>query len=66
MALATADPCGPFLFEVGAVAPNGPSRALEGKRPYRVSAFFSGGCFRISSIVSPLSFATPLSSRSIA
>jgi exosortase len=39
-----------FNVPVGAVAPNGPDRALGGKRPYQFTALFADGRFRVAAL----------------
>ncbi len=39
-----------FNVPVGAVAPSGPDRALEGKRPYQITALFADARFRVAAL----------------
>jgi len=39
-----------FNVPVGAVAPNGPDKALEGKRPYQFFALFADARFRVAAL----------------
>lgn len=39
-----------FNVPVGTVAPNGPDRALEGKRPYQFTALFADRRFRVAAL----------------